>query len=263
MRIDVSFSAAHLDEMQLREKNVVMIDVLRASTTITSALANGAREIIPVATIENAVKVSGSLFGDVTLRGGERNGKMIQGFNLGNSPLEYVDATVRGKSIIYCTTNGSVALVRARHARNLVVGSFVNLGKLVEFMSQVSADFLLLCAGRVPALGGFSLEDAVCGGMIIDRLSKEVAEVLELSDGAVAARTLFKSHGRSIPRLLKNCDHGKYLTQIGFAEDLKICSAVDTVLVLPVWTGTSLRLRKDDSGKTLAETVLADKPSTQ
>ena len=157
---------------------------------------------------------------------------------------------------------GSVALVRARHARNLLVGSFVNLTRLVEFMSEVSADFLLLCAGRVPALGGFSLEDAVCAGMIIDRLSKEVAEVLDLSDGAVAARTLFKSHGRSIPKLLKSSDHGKYLAQIGFTEDLKICSAVDGVPVLPVWTGTSLRLRKEDAGKGAAESVPAEKPPT-
>ena len=86
MKIDVYFSPAQVDEMQLRDKNVIVIDVLRASTTIVTALNNGAREIIPVGSIESAVKVSGNLFGDVVLRGGERNGKIITGFNLGNSP---------------------------------------------------------------------------------------------------------------------------------------------------------------------------------
>jgi 2-phosphosulfolactate phosphatase len=97
-----------------------VLDVLRASSTITVALNNGAREIIPVASIESAVKISGSLFGEVTLRGGERNGKTIEGFNLGNSPLEYSEAAVKGKSIIYCTTNGSVAMARSRYARALI-----------------------------------------------------------------------------------------------------------------------------------------------
>jgi 2-phosphosulfolactate phosphatase len=261
MRIDLSFSATHLDEMQLREKNVVVIDVLRASTTITAALANGAREIIPVATIENAVKVSGSLFGDVTLRGGERNGKMIQGFNLGNSPLEYTEAMVRGKSVIYCTTNGTVALVRARHARNLVVGSFVNMSRVVEFVAQVAGDFFILCAGRAPSLGGFSLEDAVCAGMLIDRLSKEVTEVIDLTDSAQAALSLFKTYGRSLGRVLRNSEHGKYLMQIGFAEDLKICAAVDSIPVLPVWTGTSIRLRREDGVRGGAESTAPEKPA--
>jgi 2-phosphosulfolactate phosphatase len=87
MKLDVSFSANHFDDLQLRDKNIIVLDILRASTTTIVALANGAREIIPVANIESAVKISGSLFGEVTLRGGERNGKMIEGFNLGNSPL--------------------------------------------------------------------------------------------------------------------------------------------------------------------------------
>ena len=138
MRLDVSFNAAQLDELQLRDKNVVVIDVLRASTTVAVALANGAREIIPVSTIESAVKISGSLFGEVTLRGGERNGKMIEGFNLGNSPAEYTEGTVRGKSIIFCTTNGSVAMFKSRFARRLLVGSFVNLSAVVEAMLRMA-----------------------------------------------------------------------------------------------------------------------------
>ena len=110
MRVEVFFTPHQVDEMYLRDRIVVVIDVLRASTTIAMALRNGAKEIIPVATVESAMKIVGNLFGDVTLLGGERNGKMIEGFNLGNSPLEYIEERVRGKSIIFSTTNGSQAM---------------------------------------------------------------------------------------------------------------------------------------------------------
>ena len=104
MKIELSFSAGQFDDLQLRDKNVVVIDVLRASSTITVALNNGAREIIPVASIESAVKISGSLFGEVTLRGGERNGKTIEGFNLGNSPLR-IQRNCRKREIYYLLYN--------------------------------------------------------------------------------------------------------------------------------------------------------------
>jgi 2-phosphosulfolactate phosphatase len=246
MRIDLSYGVANLDELQLREKNVVVVDVLRASTTVTVALKNGAREIIPVANIEAAVKISGSLFGEVTLRGGERNGKMIQGFNLGNSPLEYTETTVRGKSIIYCTTNGSVAMARSRYARNMVVGSFVNLSSVVDYVKALREDFVIVCGGNNSGFSTFSLEDAVCAGMIITKVSEDISAELELTDASVAAKALYKSFGRSILKMLKNSDHGRYLMGLGFEEDIKVCAAVDSVPVLPVLSGTAIKLRKEE-----------------
>jgi 2-phosphosulfolactate phosphatase len=246
MKIDLSFSAGQFDDLQLRDKNVVVLDVLRASSTITVALNNGAREIIPVASIESAVKISGSLFGEVTLRGGERNGKMIEGFNLGNSPLEYSEAAVKGKSIIYCTTNGSVAMAKSRYARTLIVGSFLNLTTIVNFIREENKDFLFICAGRINTIGHFSLEDAVCAGMIIQKLTKLESLELNLGDSAKAAHALYKSFGRSILKMLKTCEHGKYLIEIGFADDLKICSAVDSVPVLPVQIENKIKLKKEE-----------------
>ncbi len=246
MKIELSYGATELDELQLRDKNIVVIDVLRASTTVAVALKNGAREIIPVANIESAVKISGSLFGDVTLRGGERNGKMIQGFNLGNSPLEYTEATVRGKSIIYCTTNGSVAMAKSRYARHMAVGSFVNLSSIVEYMKEINDDFLIICAGKNASFSTFGLEDAVCAGMMITKLSEEKSLDLHLTDAAVAAKALYKSFGRSILKMLKSSDHGRYLLEIGFEEDIKLCAQVDSVPVLPVLSGTVVKLRKEE-----------------
>ena len=246
MKIDLSFSAGQFDDLQLRDKNIVVLDVLRASSTITVALNNGAREVIPVASIESAVKISGSLFGEVTLRGGERNGKMIEGFNLGNSPLEYSESAVKGKSIIYCTTNGSVALAKSRYARALIVGSFLNLTTVVEFVKEENKDFLFICAGRINTIGYFSLEDAVCAGMMIQKLMKYESLELTLSDSAKAAHALYKTFGRSILKMLKTSEHGKFLTEIGFADDLKICAAVDSVPVLPVQIENKIKLKKEE-----------------
>jgi 2-phosphosulfolactate phosphatase len=246
MKIDLSFNAGQFDELQLREKNIVVIDVLRASTTITVALNNGAREIIPVGSIESAVKISGSLFGEVTLRGGERNGKIIEGFNLGNSPLEYGESAVKGKSIIYCTTNGSIAMAKSRYARTLAVGSFINLSAIVNFIRDENKDFLFVCAGRANTIGNFSLEDAVCAGMMIQNLLKIESLNVELSDSAKAAHVLSKSFGRSILKMLKTSEHGKYLIEIGFADDLKICAQIDSVPVLPLLNGTVIKLKKEE-----------------
>jgi len=246
MKIDLSFSAGQFDDLQLRDKNIVVIDVLRASSTITVALNNGAREVIPVASIESAVKISGSLFGEVTLRGGERNGKTIEGFNLGNSPLEYNESAVKGKSIIYCTTNGSVAMAKSRYARTLIVGSFLNLTTVVDFMREENKDYLIICAGRLNTVGFFSLEDAVCAGMMIQKLMKYESLELNLSDSAKAAHALYKSFGRSILKMLKTSEHGKYLIEIGFADDLKICAAVDSIPVLPVQIENKIKLKKEE-----------------
>ena len=246
MKIDLSFSAGQFDDLQLRDKNIVVLDVLRASSTITVALNNGAREVIPVASIESAVKISGSLFGEVTLRGGERNGKMIEGFNLGNSPLEYSESAVKGKSIIYCTTNGSVALAKSRYARALIVGSFLNLTTVVEFVKDENKDFLFICAGRINTIGYFSLEDAVCAGMMIQKLMKVESLELNLSDSAKAAHALYKTFGRSILKMLKTSEHGKFLAEIGYADDLKICAAVDSVPVLPVQIENKIKLKKEE-----------------
>jgi 2-phosphosulfolactate phosphatase len=247
MKIDVTFSSGQLDELQLRDKNIIVIDVLRSSTTVAVALHNGAREIIPVSSIESAVKISGSLFGEVTLRGGERNGKMIDGFNLGNSPKEYSFSNVNGKSIIFCSTNGSVAMHKSRYARNLAIASFVNVSVIAEYIREIGGDILIVCAGRAGSMGNFSLEDAVCAGMILTKLQEDESSLLDLSDSARASLLLYRNLGRSLPKLLKTCDQGLYLTEIGFGEDLKICGAVDSIPVLPVLAGTVIKLKKEES----------------
>ncbi len=245
MRVEVYFSPYQLDEMQLKDRIVVVIDVLRASTSIAMALRSGAKEIIPVSNIESAVKISGSLFGDVVLRAGERNARMIEGFNLGNSPTEYTPDVVRGKSIIFLTTNGSVAMVRGRHAKTLIVAGFVNLSAVVDHLCELQSDFTVVCAGKENT---FCIEDAVCAGRIINTLSKETKLEIIPDDAGLAAATLDKLLGKNILKLLKSSEHGRYLTEIGFGEDLKICAGIDSIGVLPLLAGNVIRDQRPAHG---------------
>jgi 2-phosphosulfolactate phosphatase len=240
LRADVYFTSLRLDELHLKDRNVVVLDVLRSGTSIAVALNAGAKQVIPVNNIESAMRIAGGLSSEVTLRAGERNARMIEGFQFGNSPREFTPETVRGKSIIFLTTNGTGAVVKGRHASNLVMGGFVNLSRITEFLAELRSDFVILCAGKENA---FSLEDAVCAGRILNRLTRGAAGKFQLNDSAVAAMTLDRAHGKAIMKMLKNSDHGRYLESIGLGEDLEICAAVDSVPVLPRLEGTVLKLQ--------------------
>lgn len=241
MKIEVFYSLSQIDDLFLRDKNVVVIDVLRASTTVIAALNSGAREIIPVNTIESAVKVSGNLFGDVVIRGGERNGKMIEGFNLGNSPFEYTPETVKGKSIIFYTTNGAPAMWKARYAKNLLIAGFVNITAVVNKIKEIKEDVYILCAGKQTQ---FCIEDAVCAGMLTKLLIDDEETEIEFNDSAVAAVALFKNYSKNLLKMARTCDHGKYLIEIGFEKDIEYCTAIDTFDVVPELSANVLKLKK-------------------
>lgn len=241
MYIEVFFTPHQVDEMYLRDKTVVVVDVLRASTTIAAALLNGAREIIPVGTVESAMKILGNLDGQVALLGGERNGKIIEGFHLGNSPKEYREEIVKGKSIVFSTTNGSHSMVKARYGKEMIVMGLVNLSVVERFLREPERDVVILCAGRN---GLFSMEDSVCAGLLMRRLIEGGANV-ERGDAGEAALILQKNYGKSLLNMLKNSDHGMHLEEIGFGDDLKICAEVDSIPVLPMLVGNVVKLKRD------------------
>jgi len=242
MRIDIYYTPLLVDEKALRDKTVVAIDVLRASTSITTALSNGAREVIPVVTVEAAVKLAANLAADIVLLAGERNAKMIDGFQLGNSPLEYVPDVVKGKTIVFSSTNGAQALAKGRLARELAVCSFVNMSEVTGFLSLPPRDFTIICAGTN---GEFSLEDATCAGMLIDGVRRRHGADVEFSDGALAAMTLYRSLGKDLPAMFRLGQHGRLLEGLGFVEDVRFCGRVDAVPVLPVLDGNVLRLKRE------------------
>jgi len=241
IQLTMHLTPHQVDEMSLRDKTVVVVDVLRAGTTVTTALSNGAREVIPTSTVENAARVSGNLTGGNTLLAGERNGKMVEGFHLGNSPLEYTAEKVRGKPIVFISSNGSPVFLKARHAREMAVCSFVNIGAVAESVRAKEGDLVVLCAGNA---GGFSLEDAVCAGMLIHLLSADEDKKLQMSDAGRAAHALYKVHAKNPLRMLKGTDNGRTLTEMGFMDDVRYCASIDSVPVVPLLDGTVLRLAR-------------------
>ncbi|HET9136454.1 MAG TPA: 2-phosphosulfolactate phosphatase [Candidatus Kapabacteria bacterium] len=233
IKVRVYFSPQHIDELVLRDKTVVVIDVLRASTTITYAMAAGAREIIPVGSVDQAMKIVGNLFSTSTILCGERGGKRIEGFKLGNSPAEYTPESVEGKSLILTTTNGAVALTRSKYARHCFISSFVNLSASVHALNELpdleETGLIIICSGRED---DFSLEDATCAGLLLAALSTR--KELELTDSARTVLSIAKEYGNDILSTLQQSDHGKYLTSIGFADDIVTASTIDALPLVPV-----------------------------
>lgn len=240
MKIDVLYSPVQADELFFTGKTTVVIDVLRASTTIITALSNGAKEIVPVGTVEFAVKVSGGIFGGQTLLGGERNTKKIEGFALGNSPAEYTKEIVAGKSIVFYSTNGSRAIVKAKYSANLFVCSFNNLKTMAKHLKKLNEDVVILCSGNN---NFFSLEDSVCAGMLVNELFTETKNN-EMTDSAKSAMALFKSFGKNILKMLSDTDHGKLLIENGFTNDLQACAELDNTDVIPFYSGNVLKVFK-------------------
>lgn len=237
MKLNVLLSPVNADELFFTGKTTVVIDVLRASTTIITALANLAKEVIPVATVEFAVKVSGGMFGGHTLLGGERNTKKIEGFALGNSPAEYSKEAVEGKTIVYYTTNGTKAITKAKFSTNLFICSFINLAAVAKHLAKLNENIEIMCAGNNNL---FSLEDSVCAGKLVENIIKTAPEY-HLSDSAKSTLALNKEFGDDIFKLLNDCEHGRKLKENGFEEDLEFCSKLNLTDIIPFYKNNVLK----------------------
>jgi len=238
MKISVLFSPIVADELYFTHKTTVVIDVLRASSSIIAAFTNGAKEVIPMASVDFAVKLSGGMFSGQTLLCGERNTKMIDGFAVGNSPFEYSSEVVKNKNIVFYSTNGSKAIVKAKYSENLFVSSFNNLKAVAGHLAKLNCDVEILCAGNE---NRFSLEDSVCSGMLIAELKKMNIDI-EHSDSSLTAFALYESLGTNILEMLKNSEHGKKLLDNGFEEDLEYCSRYNVTVAIPSYDGRTLKL---------------------
>lgn len=238
MKINVIITPNAVDELYFTGKTSVVIDVLRASSTIITALQNGAKEVIPVASVEFGVRISGGMFSGQTLLCGERNTKKIEGFSLGNSPLEFTPEIVDGKSIILFTTNGTRAITRAKFSSYLLICSFMNLSAVAKHILSLDMDLEILCSGRNNFM---SMEDAVCAGRLVAEIIKK-KENVSLNDSARASLALNKSSGEGILQMFKESDHGKLLIENGFEEDLIYCSKINSSAAVPFFTGNILKL---------------------
>ncbi len=239
IKISLFFTHQDLDsELVLKDKNVVVIDVLRTSTTMAAGLANGAKEIIPTEDVATAGRIGRGSEGQ-SLLCGERNGKIIEGFNLGNSVKEYTAEKVAGKNLIFSSTNGTPALMKSKFAHTCIVLGFTNLSRCADYLTGLKEDFIILCAGRN---GEFSLEDTVCAGMLIYKLIKNNSAEYALTDSSRGALKLYESYKKDLLKMLHESEHGRFLIELGFEDDLAACAKVDSCKCLPVMRNGVIKL---------------------
>ena len=193
--------------------------------------------MIPVGSIEFAMKVSGDTFSGQTILGGERNAQKIDGFSLGNSPLEYTEELVKGKSIIFYTTNGSKAIVKAKYSSTLLISSFINASAVANELAN-SEEIIIVCSGNN---GLFSYEDSVCAGHLISEML-ELKEDVQLDDASKTCHFLYLKHKLKIRKMLEETEHGIKLMNAGFAEDIKYAADRNTVDVVPCYKAGSVKL---------------------
>ncbi|MBI5867120.1 MAG: 2-phosphosulfolactate phosphatase [candidate division Zixibacteria bacterium] len=209
----------------------VVVDILRASTVICTALSHGAESVIPVGDIEAARVLLGRTDMRNAMLCGERGGRKLDGFDLGNSPAEYTTEKVGGRTLIFASTNGSVALTAAPRDATVLVGGLVNVSALAHSIVQHDQPVLIACAGKE---NGFSLEDAVGAGAIISKLWETDPELELVNDGARAAQVLWDQYKSDPVMPLWQSQHGIYLIEIGFGADLSVCGAIDSVPIVPI-----------------------------
>jgi len=233
LKIDLLLSRSEIQPDKVAGRLVVIIDVWRASTSIITALANGCAGIIPVAEVEQARALAKKFPPNSILLGGERNELPIPGFDLSNSPLDYSADLVKNKRIIFTSSNGAKLFSNAHSAEKTVVGGFLNVTILSDLILGNNLDVSILCAGKN---GQFGLEDAVCGGMIIDKVIKKTPGrcEIELNDGALAARILYDFYANNLSELIYQSSHGKRLIEIGQEPDLLISLSTDSKEIIPI-----------------------------
>ncbi|MEK8132755.1 2-phosphosulfolactate phosphatase [Paenibacillus filicis] len=239
MNIQVISSVNEARTDDLQHKTVIVIDVLRATSTILRALDAGCSQVIPVETVNQAK----SLHRPGELLGGERFCKKIPGFDLGNSPLEYTSELVDGKTIIFTTTNGTRAIQKASKAGHILIGGMLNAEACARKAAMLYGDIVMLCAGTQDV---FSLEDGLCAGLLIEELLKLQAEGLIRSAAGTGGGSLtvddfglvmlqaYRHVRGNLEGALLSGVGGKRLSRIGFHDDVVYCAQVSILDQAPV-----------------------------
>jgi 2-phosphosulfolactate phosphatase len=229
--IDVVLIPNIVNHQQVTGSVAIVIDVLRASSTMLTALSNGAKQIIPVIEPEEAKNMARKLNPGEWLLCGERDGDKIPGFDLGNSPLEFIPPVVKDKTLIMSTTNGTKACHSAQNAGAVYIGCFLNLTAVSDAAKLTNEHIQIITSGKE---GRFSLEDTVCAGAIVEKLNADKSFIV--TDAARVAQILYTIYRSNIREMLGTCEHGIYLDSLGYAKDLDYCAQIDTLTLIPKFT---------------------------
>ena len=231
MRIDVVFTPAEVGERGLAGRAAAVIDVLRATSTIVEAVANGARRVLPVADMEDALRLAQTFGRDDVLLCGERRSRKIDGFDLGNSPLEFTSEAVNDKLVIMTTTNGTRALLAGGAADRCVVAGFLNISAVAADLVAAERPIVILCAGRE---NRFSLEDALCAGSLVNALRAQLDKRVRLNDAALAAAALERRYRDRLEAVIRRTAAARQIVEAGHAPDIAYCLTRDRHAVVPI-----------------------------
>lgn len=228
--IDVCLTPELVDLYDPKGKVVVVIDILRATSCMTTGIAHGVKSIIPVATLDECKALQKQGF----IAAAERDGKMAEGFDMGNSPFSYMEKNLVNKTVAVTTTNGTQAIVKSKNAEEVIIGSFLNKTAVVNYLNSQPYDVLLLCAGWK---GKNNLEDTLFAGAVIESLKTSFnAE----NDSAITALTLYKAAKNDMMKFLSNSSHVKRLKGLNITKDIEFCLTSDVYNVIPVLKGNEL-----------------------
>ncbi len=246
MKIDVFFSPVGISLPDVQGRSVVVIDVLRATTTIAVALFNGARAVIPATSSDEALRLAQNFERNDVVIAGERKSVRIPGFAQGNSPLEFTPDVVQGKTVVLTTTNGTGALTAVQGARDVVVAAAVNFTPVVNKCRALLAergDLMIVCSGRERQ---FALEDAFAAGRLTKVLLPEGGlRRVRVNDGALAALEIARHYGERWLRALRASSHGQELAELGFRDDVKACALENTHPILPLYAERRITGHRD------------------
>ena len=236
--LELYFTPSELRD-SLSGKVAAVIDVLRATTTIIEALANGARSVHPTVSVEDAVDLANRLGRSDVVLSGERHARPIEGFDLGNSPREFTAEAVSGKIVVMTTTNGTPALDVAAAADRCVVAAFANLQAAAARLAEADQPITVLCAGRG---GAFSLDDGLCAGALIRAIRARIGRALALNDTALAAVALEQHFRGRLARVFSRTAAARQIEDAGLADDIAYCLTEDRHNVVPIAAGRQITL---------------------
>lgn len=235
-RIEVCLSPALLSLHETKEKIVVIIDVFRASSTIVAALDNGATRVVPMSSVEECIELG--LVTPDSITAGEREGRIAEGLEHGNSPIEYNKDFISGKSLLLTTTNGTKLINMVVDSEEIIIGSFLNLTALCDYLKSKNRDVLLACAAWKDKI---NLEDSLLAGAVVERL-EEHFEIYD--DSGRMCQSMYQQavEQGSIIDFLKSSTHYHRLSGYGLVDDMEYASQIDTHPVVPRFNGQEIIL---------------------
>ncbi|SDF20084.1 2-phosphosulfolactate phosphatase [Sporomusa acidovorans] len=226
MRIDVAFLPADIKETDLSDTTCIVLDIFRATTSIVTAMAHGCKTIVPVLDINAAQSMADQM--KSALLAGERQSIKIEGFDFGNSPFEFATDKVNDRTIIMTTTNGTIAIKATEQSDHTLLGAFINAGAVCRQARKYGKDIMIVCAGTDRL---FSLEDALCAGLLVSSLQAE--EKVILTDSAQGVWTMYNGAKPSILEIAGSSRNGKRLYDMGNRSDVEYCLQSNVLDVVP------------------------------